>query len=96
MFSIRRSSLMNRKVRTRRRTFRAERVLIIIERSTETMQQSVIWSTWRVENRATLHLTPPVPKRSIAFAPSDGVCCPLSTVDYNCCLRSHLTACRLP
>ena len=45
--------------------------MFIVQRSSETMQQSVLWSTWCEKNQATLHLTPPVPMRSIAFAPND-------------------------
>ena len=35
-------------------------VTFIVQRSTETMQQSVLWSAWCEKNQATLHPTPPV------------------------------------
>ena len=72
-----------------------------VQRSTESMQQSFRMSTWRVKNQATLHLTPPVPKRSIAFAPNAcsgriGSLPPLAARSMLFCLqlvvrKSHLT-----
>ena len=38
---------------------REREIMFVVQRSTETMQQSVLWPAWRVKNQATLHLTPP-------------------------------------